>query len=392
MSNQLRLVNSLKEVTDNIRQYNDDLAGSAELQNRLSNHTDWYAIPDGASGWLFGPSKFVGYRDMNAKRYLESRESHAELHGWDTEAKAKPLSDSFVLLDKARDADVFTELNRFFATFGKQPNARAKLKKLKGESLVATSLPKKPPGSMVATELRKAAYAKGFRIERGETNGWQCYASTTAHGQAFLAGAGIQGPWFAAFDHPGVVAELPLPKTDMAGPGLARYRFETLSGLYEAIDQAYRLGDSLPDAPLQQFETAVKDLPATTEVERAVLQRIGQDIFRRSLLRYWRDRCSLTGIYELALLRASHIVPWALCDNDAQRLDVHNGLLLSALWDAAFDAGLVSFSDEGLPLFSPSLGEDARHAMGAEGTLPVLNLTPGHCNNLAWHRARHGFA
>jgi hypothetical protein len=31
---------------------------------------------------------------------------------------------------------------------------------------------------------------------------------------------------------------------------------------------------------------------------------------------------------------------------EAQRLDVHNGLLLSALWDAAFDKGLVSFADE----------------------------------------------
>ena len=31
---------------------------------------------------------------------------------------------------------------------------------------------------------------------------------------------------------------------------------------------------------------------------------------------------------------------------DALRLDVHNGLLLSALWDAAFDAGLISFADD----------------------------------------------
>jgi hypothetical protein len=29
---------------------------------------------------------------------------------------------------------------------------------------------------------------------------------------------------------------------------------------------------------------------------------------------------------------------WPRC-NDEQRLDVHNGLLLSALWDAAFDSG-----------------------------------------------------
>src|SRR3977135_1680410 len=69
-------------------------------------------------------------------------------------------------------------------------------------------------------------------------------------------------------------------------------------------------------------------------------------IFRDALMDYWGGRCPLTGITEPALLRASHIVPWAECD-DAQRLDVHNGLLLSALWDAAFDAGLISFADDG---------------------------------------------
>jgi predicted restriction endonuclease len=71
---------------------------------------------------------------------------------------------------------------------------------------------------------------------------------------------------------------------------------------------------------------------------------------------YWGGRCALTGITEPVLLRASHIVPWADC-NDEQRLDVHNGLLLSAFWDAAFDKGLVSFDDNGRPLPSPKLSD-----------------------------------
>ena len=40
-------------------------------------------------------------------------------------------------------------------------------------------------------------------------------------------------------------------------------------------------------------------------------------------------------------------------------MDVHNGLLLSALWDAAFDAGLISFADDGSVLRSPSLAAEA---------------------------------
>jgi len=98
--------------------------------------------------------------------------------------------------------------------------------------------------------------------------------------------------------------------------------------------------------------------------ERLVIQRIGQNVFRDALMDYWGGRCPLTGITEPALLRASHIIPWSDCD-DAQRLDVHNGLLLSALWDAAFDQGLVSFADDGSPLVGPQLSEAARKTLAS---------------------------
>jgi predicted restriction endonuclease len=104
---------------------------------------------------------------------------------------------------------------------------------------------------------------------------------------------------------------------------------------------------------------------------------------------YWGARCPITGITDPALLRASHIVPWAEC-GDAQRLDVHNGLLLSALWDAAFDAGLISFADDGAVLTSRGLSTAALTALGSEGARRLLNLRDAHRANLAWHRARHG--
>jgi predicted restriction endonuclease len=114
---------------------------------------------------------------------------------------------------------------------------------------------------------------------------------------------------------------------------------------------------------------------------------VGQDIFRQALMKYWNGRCPLTGITDPALLRASHIVPWSECESDAQRLDVHNGLLLSALWDAAFDAGLVSFYDDGRVLRSPALSPAAAARLEIESTNP-LRLTDGHRANLVQHRAR----
>jgi putative restriction endonuclease len=89
--------------------------------------------------------------------------------------------------------------------------------------------------------------------------------------------------------------------------------------------------------------------------------RRAQDVFRSALMDYWNGRCPLTGTTDPALLRASHIVPWSDC-NDEQRLDVHNGLLLSALWDAAFDCGLVSFADNGSVLASSQLSETSRRS------------------------------
>jgi hypothetical protein len=252
--------------------------------------------------------------------------------------------------------------------------------------------PEDPPGFVVRTEAQKAAWDNGFRIERGAVpGGWLHYASTTARGEVWVAGVPPRGPWFLSIDHPGVAAELAvLPSSPLAGPGLRTFGFDSLTALHAALDRVYKLGVSLPDAPLARFRARTAGLPRTTEAGRLVVQRIGQDIFRTALMDYWGARCPLTGIADPALLRASHIVPWAEC-GDEQRLDVHNGLLLSALWDAAFDAGLVSFADDGTALAGPALGAVARTALGIEQAPRLSNLREAHRANLAAHRARYGF-
>lgn len=241
------------------------------------------------------------------------------------------------------------------------------------------------PSFVVHQECEKAASQNGFRRPMGTRDGWAAFASTTVPGTIHLAAAGTQGPWYLALDHDGVVEALHLPGADMPGPGLVRYAFRTLGELYAVLPRVYQLSQSLPDHPLQEFRERVADLPMTTEGERLVVQRIGQDIFRGSLIQYWQGRCPLTGIPDPALLRASHIVPWKDCASDADRLDIHNGLLLSALWDAAFDRGLVTFADDGTPRFSPALSEQAREQLGWRNAIP---LTDRHRQRLAWHRAK----
>lgn len=99
---------------------------------------------------------------------------------------------------------------------------------------------------------------------------------------------------------------------------------------------------------------------------------------------------TLTGISDEALLRASHIVPWARCRSDEERLDVHNGLLLAAHWDAAFDRGLVSFDDQGRALLKPELSEAALKLLAPESTSPIP-LDHEHRRQLEWHRAHYLF-
>ena len=75
-------------------------------------------------------------------------------------------------------------------------------------------------------------------------------------------------------------------------------------------------------------------------------QRKGQDYFRRMILANYGGRCALTGIDIPQLLLASHIIPWAEKAHKQDRLNPCNGICLSALYDKAFDQGLITFSPD----------------------------------------------
>jgi hypothetical protein len=248
------------------------------------------------------------------------------------------------------------------------------------------------PGFIARTELEKAAFSHGYRLDGGEQDGWLRRGSTTARGWLWLAATSDHGPWLLSLERPDVAAELGLaPSAVPQGPGAATFACASLVELYTALDRVYHLGVSLPTVPLEEFNKATAGLPKSTEAEQLIVRRVGQELFRKALMSYWNGRCPLTGITDPALLRASHIVAWVDCESDAQRLDVHNGLLLSALWDAAFDQGLVSFSDDGHPLASPSLSPEARDALCFDDPLRLVGITRAHCVNLHWHRRKHGF-
>ena len=74
--------------------------------------------------------------------------------------------------------------------------------------------------------------------------------------------------------------------------------------------------------------------------------RKGQDYFRRMILANYGGRCALTGIDIPQLLLASHIIPWSDKSHKKDRLNPCNGICLSALYDKAFDQGLITISPD----------------------------------------------
>ena len=84
--------------------------------------------------------------------------------------------------------------------------------------------------------------------------------------------------------------------------------------------------------------------------------RVGQNFFRNAVLSAYNQQCCITGLAIPRLLIASHIVPWRL--DPANRVNPRNGLLLSALHDRAFDAGLLTVSDDMTVKVSPAYHDD----------------------------------
>lgn len=81
-----------------------------------------------------------------------------------------------------------------------------------------------------------------------------------------------------------------------------------------------------------------------TETQATVKVRRGQQFFRQTVLTAYDVRCCISGINVPRLLVASHIKPWGKFP--AERLNPRNGLCLSTLHDAAFDAGLITLDEK----------------------------------------------
>lgn len=169
-------------------------------------------------------------------------------------------------------------------------------------------------------------------------------------------------------------------------PGGGSVLVSGVEQLYAVLQHASAVARNMPNRIADQFRAKTQSMPKSTEAERLVVQRVGQDLFRSALLDYWCGRCCVTGLAVPSLLRASHIKPWSKCASDNERLDIFNGLLLAPHVDALFDGGWVSFSDQGDLLVSKELSSAARHQLGVNSQWSTQELVPSHSAYLMYHR------
>lgn len=95
------------------------------------------------------------------------------------------------------------------------------------------------------------------------------------------------------------------------------------------------------------------------------MSRKSQGNFRKKMLKHTSE-CEVTGFSKLFALDACHLKPFSVCSEEEQD-DPHNVICLMSNIHRAFDAGYISFGEDGSILISKSLTPDDLMRLGLSG-------------------------
>jgi len=144
---------------------------------------------------------------------------------------------------------------------------------------------------------------------------------------------------------------------------------------------------SVLDAFKELREHANEYLSLTdTEQDAVVKSRIGQGSFRANVIRLWGS-CSVTGLQNITLLRASHIKPWKVSLNP-ERLNPYNGLLLIPNYDLLFDKGLITFKKSGQIIISNRMDLFTRRVFHVDENTKLRRVFPENKDFLEFHNQK----
>ena len=132
----------------------------------------------------------------------------------------------------------------------------------------------------------------------------------------------------------------------IAGMKICKPVWDEFAGNKEKLFlEAQRIKANLLHQPIEEILHITDKELEGKEKETVIKQRVNQSAFRSMILYNYEEHCAITGINIPDLLIASHIIPWA-DSTPAQKLNPENGICLSALYDKAFDRGLITISPD----------------------------------------------
>jgi hypothetical protein len=257
--------------------------------------------------------------------------------------------------------------------------------------------------SLTRSLIEKAGYDNGFEIVQKSDTSVVSLCSSLHPVKAEITEGDHDGAYILQFSDSLSLQELKRDlNKELFQNGIIEVWNRELLGA--VLKRAAELGIALPDGPVrlynERLETYLDKNPEEctnfdrtaslmfygTEREQLVKQRIGQDVYREALFKYWKGSCAVTSLDIPEILKASHIKPWAHCDNDNDRLNVYNGFLLSANYDALFDKGLITFDDKGFIVYSCKLSEGQVLVLGGDKYKTLRWIDERHLPFLKWHR------
>lgn len=94
----------------------------------------------------------------------------------------------------------------------------------------------------------------------------------------------------------------------------------------------------------QSLKINLENLPSGKDRLYEVKRRINQNFFRNTVLSSYENRCCITGLNNMNLLHACHIVGWG--EDESNRTNPQNGLCLNVLFHKAYDENLIGISPD----------------------------------------------
>lgn len=160
-------------------------------------------------------------------------------------------------------------------------------------------------------------------------------------------------------------------------PNITYISIVKLSDANNNLEYYFRLfADYFGDAKHPyEVQEEMKLVEATIDLKQRLIKskaRIGQGKYREQLL-IQCPYCPITMVSDDRLLIASHIKPWAK-SSVIEQIDPYNGFIFTPTFDALFDKGFMSFTNDKKTMLSPFLSKMTYSKLGISDNKAINSL------------------